>query len=90
MGLVRYDSVREANASEKRRREWKCIRHLNPDDVLSIENRAVSTEFTNEQSDIGRFWNGRNGFIHGPGFKAFAEDFPPGTKIIVNVQVTLP
>lgn len=42
----------------------------------------------------GLFWSGSgaltSGFIHGPGFKAFADDFPEGTRLRVTVEVVLP
>lgn len=45
---------------------------------------------------IGYFWapegseNGGSGFVFGPGFKAYTEDFPPGTRLIVSARVELP
>lgn len=41
----------------------------------------------------GLFWLGGgfdSGFTHGPGFKAFAKDFPEGTKIHIVVTVEVP
>lgn len=31
-----------------------------------------------------------SGFRYGPGFKAFADDFPPGTRLIVTARIELP
>lgn len=31
-----------------------------------------------------------SGFTHGPGFKAFANDFPAGTKIVIDVRLEIP
>ena len=38
----------------------------------------------------GLFWDKRQGFTYGPGFKAYASDFPPGTKLIVTARIELP
>lgn len=36
-------------------------------------------------------WEGaNNGIVSGPGFRALAEDFPVGTRLIVSVRVELP
>ncbi|AYD83936.1 hypothetical protein SEA_GETALONG_76 [Gordonia phage Getalong] len=37
----------------------------------------------------GKFW-ARHGFVTGPGFKAWADDFPAGTTLIVTAEVVLP
>ena len=68
---------------------WRCIRHARPDEVLSATNLATTHELVNEQKSYGRFF-GNFGSVSGPGFKAFANDFPAGTKIIVTTQVVLP
>jgi hypothetical protein len=31
-----------------------------------------------------------SGFQHGPGFRAFANDFPVGTRLIVTARLELP
>lgn len=31
-----------------------------------------------------------SGFTHGPGYKAFADDFPEGTRLIVTAWIELP
>lgn len=41
----------------------------------------------------GLFWVGAgmsSGFTFGPGFKAFADDFPEGTKLVITVEAVLP
>lgn len=67
---------------------WRCARHSKLDEVLSPSNPTTTHELVNEQKPYGKFW-GSSGFIYGPGFRAFAEDFPAGTKIIVTTQVVL-
>ncbi len=68
---------------------WRCIRHSRPNEVLSFENPATSHELTVEQTQHGRYF-GSSGFIFGPGFKAFAKDFPAGTKVIVTATLIAP
>lgn len=68
---------------------WRCTRHTRPDEVLSASNPTTTHELVLEQRPHGKFF-GNFGFVSGPGFKAFASDFPPGTKIIVTTQVVLP
>ncbi|MGA1853006.1 hypothetical protein VH570_19415 [Sphingobium sp. HT1-2] len=68
---------------------WRCIRHARPKEVLSADNRETRIEMTVDQKPHGRYF-GSSGFLHGPGFKAFADDFPAGTKIIVSATLILP
>lgn len=80
----------EKYANEK----WRCIRHSKPDEVLSAVNNCIVTEITSKVDE----YEGRNlgmtfgfsGFTSGPGFKAFANDFPAGTTIRVTAEVLLP
>ncbi|MEV6854772.1 hypothetical protein AB0M89_13295 [Streptomyces microflavus] len=45
---------------------------------------------------IGHFWGpedadkGHHGIVSGPGFRAIASDFPPGTRLIVTARIELP
>ena len=68
---------------------WRCVRHSQPDEVLSAENPETTCELTVEQKPGGRYF-GNFGFVHGPGFKAFAKDFPEGTKIVVTATLIPP
>lgn len=47
------------------------------------------TRFTDSGNPYGKFW-GSSGFIHGPGFKAYPNDFPEGTIIRITAEVILP
>lgn len=41
----------------------------------------------------GLFWSGPgsgSGFQYGPGFKAFAKDFPEGTRLVITARIELP
>jgi hypothetical protein len=49
-----------------------------------------------EAKPLGLFWapegseKGGSGFTYGPGFRAFAEDFPAGTRLVVTARIELP
>ena len=77
---------------------WKCSRHYRPEKVLSVNNPTRRTEIVAAKSehylDLEElFWHGdclTSGYIVGVGWKAFADDFPPGTKIVVEATLVLP
>jgi hypothetical protein len=68
---------------------WLCVRHSNPDEVLSGENAKRVTEIVSRQEPHGRYF-GHSGFVHGPGFRAWAADFPAGTVLRVTAEIILP
>lgn len=85
---------------------YLCVRHTKPDEVLSTENlertlvvvaqkvearfvRGIDTPGEVRYLD-GLFWDGRSGFNFGPGFKAYASDFPEGTRLVVTARIELP
>lgn len=68
---------------------WRCIRHSKPNEVLSHDNPETRAELTVDQKEHGRYFES-SGFISGPGFRAFAKDFPPGAKVIVTATLVLP
>lgn len=73
--------------------KYRCIRHSQPNSVLSAENNRIVDELTIFQEKYGQFWGKErafNGFAHGPGFKAFADDFPAGTILRVTAEIILP
>lgn len=75
------------------RETWRCVRHTNIDETLSTSNPIRVQELTNFEEPHGKFWGvtkAQSGFSHGPGFKAFAEDFPAGTKLRVTAELILP
>lgn len=94
-----YESSRRADQADLYRRygnkQWRCIRHSQPDQVLSLQNprlthTVVSREHHYEGKSIGLFWGGGSAFTAGPGFKAFAKDFPAGTVLRVTAEVIPP
>jgi hypothetical protein len=91
-----YETLRDYRQAVKERRHanWMCIRHSD-DRLLTPTKLTNSREYVNGKSkkypelpDL--FWNDSSGFAYGSAWKAFARDFPPGTKIIETVQVILP
>ena len=76
-------------------KQWRCIRHSRPLENLSLENpktvsESASTELFSERGEsLGLYWN-KFGFMSGPGFRAWAKDFPVGTTIRVTAEIILP
>lgn len=99
--IVHYDlqrDYRDAVHRERGRPPWMCSRHAKPEEVLSVENPLVVYMRESEEKfstygdttrSIGTYWDS-SGFVYGPGFKAWAKDFPPGTKLIVTARIELP
>ena len=89
----RYDTQRDLRESWARKtyetKGWLCVRHNAPNEVLSIDNPETTFEVTSRQTEHGCYF-GSHGFMHGPGFKMFANDFPAGTKLVVTARVELP
>ncbi len=87
----------EGYASQKKW-PWQCYRHSKPDEVLGEDNRVSEVVLVREQrpGDLwlkDSFWlsEGRwNGLSSGPGFRAFAKDFPLGTRLIVTARIEYP
>lgn len=89
--------VNQADSREIYRRyngKWRCARHTRPSEVLGPDNLSTVKEVTagvSESPGLDKlFWDGGHGFMFGPGFKAWANDFPAGTKLIVTAQIVLP
>lgn len=90
----KYDTRRDMVGSfEARQPEWRCIRHSQKHEVLSPDNLSTETRLSSCNSVEGSpklFWGNLSGFLFGPGFKAFADDFPPGSTLVVTARVELP
>lgn len=75
--------------------KYRCFRHSKPDEVLSEDNLHRETTYVVGKSakyphHNKLYFDGGRGVVTGPGFKAYASDFPAGTKVIVSVDVILP
>lgn len=90
-GYYRCDTRREAAELQKRYwpDKWRCTRHTRPDEVLSAERPKRTTEMVLREEAHGKYW-GSNGFVYGPGFKAWGKDFPAGTILRVTAEAILP
>ena len=87
-----YATRRDLETSYEIKHEFRCTRHSKPAEVLSVENMTTEVVMVSKKSDgcgDHLFWE-RNGFQHGPGFKAWANDFPEGTRLIVTARIEFP
>lgn len=92
IGRWTYETARDLAASHEQRNVYRCVRHTDPGSVLGDGNQAIEKVLTCAASDKapGLYWDGRSGFVNGPGFKAWASDFPEGTRLIVTVRIEMP
>lgn len=86
IGFFEYE-----RASDKPPGDWRCSRHVRPDDVLSAASPVRSRVLTVVELDHGLFWHDGSrvgsGFEYGPGFRAWARDFPPGTTLTITAVI---
>lgn len=78
---------------------WKCYRHSKPEEVLGEHNRVSEVVLTRTRRP-GDLWVNEafwlsdgdrwNGLSSGPGFRAFAKDFPLGTRLVVTARIEYP
>ncbi|KAA1012978.1 hypothetical protein FVF58_09290 [Paraburkholderia panacisoli] len=91
--IFRYDTQRDmVNSFEVKHYSgdrWKCLRHKEPNRVLSASNPETRFEVVSDQKEHGRFF-GNSGLVTGPGFLAYAEDLPAGAKLIITARIELP
>lgn len=96
----------ETRADEKRlyetqqRTPWTCTRHTRPDEVVTADARDKTITLTSLPSEDypnskNRYWTGedgrrQSGFVYGPGFKAYASDFPEGARLTITATLELP
>ena len=93
--LYTFTSRKKYNAFASEHPSFKCLRHDNPEQVLSETNKM--TQITYECLEIKgkNYWNkkgmaGGYGFIGGDGYKSWADDFPIETKLVITAKVILP
>lgn len=89
-----YDTRKDMREASARRYAWKCTRHSRPEEVLSSDRLEITTTLIATKSGSGVYWYDGNrlgsGFSGGPGFKAWAEDFPEGTRLTVTAHIACP
>jgi hypothetical protein len=78
-----------------RKHPWRCLRHSKTGVTMSPTERVHIFEAEARKSDRypkldQLFWDNHSGFAHGPGFRAWANDFPPGTTLRVTAEIILP
>ncbi len=82
-------------AADQQRRPFRCSRHDEPDQVLRPDNLSRSTALIATRIRDRLYWlpegrtSGGSGFSFGPGFKAHADDFPEGARLVVEARVDL-
>lgn len=90
----RYDSMREYREGASERERFKCVRHMNPEQVLAKDNARRAVVLTVVEETYGKFWNdgtkNGSGFAHGNGYQAHADDFPVGSKLTIVATLDLP
>lgn len=95
LGRYEYDNQREYADVERRRPTYRCTRHYNDGkDVLGADNPLLTNTYVVVAAHGSQFWQHEgeedhlsSGFSHGPGFKAYATDFPVGTRLRVTAEV---
>lgn len=100
-----FSSQKEMSSHHDRVKTYLCTRHINPKEVLGLNNPKVETTLKCKQllyrggpDILGKFWQTPDqegtekggGFHFGDGYRAYAEDFPEGTIIKITAEVILP
>lgn len=95
--FARYEAFSRKEAIEIDRKygqgRYRCVRHSQPEVVLSPTNFIRVDELSVFAEPHGKYWGhdkASSGFVYGPGFKAFAADFPEGTIIRITAEIVLP
>jgi hypothetical protein len=102
-GWYEFSNQREYRLAYERLKAWRCVRHTRPEEVLTEDAQVrtgtlvatrVKAAFGDGYLD-GLFWKGDgraagSGLTYGPGFKAYASDFPEGTRLTVVARVDFP
>lgn len=91
-GFYETNNEEERKSARESAKKYLCSRHRHPEELLSLGNLKTEKVYTaNENAELKKlFWGGVSGFVFGDGYKAYADDFPPGTKLIVTAKIVLP
>ena len=97
-GAYSYSNRKERRTLEERHGQgrWRCTRHTKPEQVLGLDSttRALQLVATRSPRADGLYGHDGerlcSGFAYGPGFKAWADDFPEGTVLTITAQVEVP
>lgn len=94
--ITNHRTQKEMREYESTKRKWTCNRHSYPEEVLSIDVNSTIQVLTVESNEYGQYWriSGAkklsSGFQFGNGYKAWADDFPIGTKLKVTAEIITP
>ena|SRR5690606_19499113 len=97
VGIYNYSSQRELKQlCEKYNKNWTCVRHSDPEEVLSIDNKITTEVLIVKKHNGFNYWQKeknigteklQSGFQYGNGYKAYANDFEEGTKLIITAEL---
>lgn len=99
VGFYEFDTQRDAREYDLRyaKTPWRCTRHTRPDEVLTAgQSRRTTVLVATRLRDLKPlFWvpeggTTGSGFSYGPGYKAYANDFPEGTRLVVTAALEPP
>jgi len=90
-----------ASVKDQRERPWKCARHSKPSEVLGPDRQTITSVMTvvprpgavrREPPLIWAApgWHFRSDKADGPGFMAFAGDWPEGTQLEITARILPP
>jgi len=90
-----------ASVRDQQARPWKCVRHSRPGEVLGPERVEITSVMTAvPRPNASRwesplmwaapFWLLLSGKVDGPGFMAFASDWPEGTRLEITARILPP
>lgn len=99
-GHYGYSTRKEQSKGyERHNRKWKCMRHTNPNTLLTLDLLKTKVKLKCIQKEHGKYWQSEidfgsesciSGFQFGNGYKAYADDFPEGTILTISTKITLP
>ena len=83
-------SFRTKSEMRAYKRPFWCARHRNPETILTATKKRIESVLISKETKVGIYWDGVFGLKSGHGWKAFAEDFPEGTKLKITVEIETP
>lgn len=95
-GFAEYDTQRERmEITSGRASTWMCGRHMDEHRNLTLESGAKTAVLVATKTEYGQFWypEGKttgSGLNRSEAHKAYAEDFPEGTRLVITAYVETP
>jgi hypothetical protein len=86
------------SVKDQRERPWKCSRHFWPERVLGSDREVIASVMTVTRRPDARTWESPliwtgpgwpflSDKVSGPGFQAFAGDWPEGTRLEITARI---